>query len=112
MAAPIAVPGIERTKHPNHFDYTEDQLGEKKLAIKTMLELWPGVPYTHAEWVYDMCKNTPESELQEIMRKVDEEPSKYVAEPGESYTMEIVSQEESLENKNLADMVNHESATE
>lgn len=112
MAAPIAIPGYEKIKHENHFNYTEDQLGEKKLALKMMMELYPGVPYTHCEWVYDLCKNTKDSELQDIMRKVDEEPSKYVATPGESYTMEIIDADQSLEKKYIAIDKNDESSTE
>ena len=103
MAAPVAVPGFERKTNDNHFGYTEDQLGEKKLALKTMMELYPGVPYTHCEWVYDLCKNTPEKELKEIMRKVDSEPSKYVATPGESYDLEVIDASDSLINNEIVE---------
>jgi|TARA_A100001015_G_scaffold315516_1_gene427521 hypothetical protein len=100
MAAPVAVPGFERVKNENPFGYTEDQLGEKKLALKTMMELYPGVPYSHAEWVYDLCKNTPEEQLKQIMKKVDEEPSRYVATPGESYDLEVIDSSDSLMTNN------------
>ena len=63
---------------------------ERKLAVKTMVELYPGVSAYHAELVYDFCKNTPEAELKEIMKKVEEEPSRFIAEPGESFNMEIL----------------------
>ena len=114
MTAPIAVPGYERTKNDNHFGYTEDQLGEKKLAIKTMMELYPGVPYTHAEWVYDLCKNTPQKELDEIMGRVDSEPSRFVAIPGESYGLEVIDAHNSLnaDEKNVCMDSKNESSEE
>lgn len=112
-----AIPGFERFENPNHFGYTEDQLGERKLALKTMKELYPTVPTLWAEWVYDLCKNTPEDKLKEIMEKVDTEPSRFVAEAGESYTMEIIDPEESLqlneqntEKKNIDNIIKDESS--
>ena len=96
MAAPVAVPGFTRKESANPFNYTEDQLGEKKLALKTMMELYPGVPYTHAEWVYDLCKNTSQEKLDKMMKKIDLEPSRYVAKAGESYTLDVVDASMSL----------------
>jgi hypothetical protein len=65
----ISIPDCPQHKNDNPFGYTEDQLAEKKIALKTMHEIWPTVSPTHAEWVYDMCKNTNESKLLEIMKK-------------------------------------------
>jgi hypothetical protein len=45
----MEVPGFERKKHENFFNYTDDQLLEKQLALKTMKELWPDVPTYYAE---------------------------------------------------------------
>ena len=73
----IAVPGLEHKKEENHFNYTEDELAAKKLALKTMKELWPNVQALHAEWVYDLCKNTSEEMLKEIMHKVETTPTKF-----------------------------------
>ena len=115
--ASYAIPGFERVETPNHFGYTEDQLGERKLALKTMKELYPDVPNLWAEWVYDLCKNTPEEKLKEIMEKVDREPSRFIAEAGESHSMEIVDAEESLlnneqntEKKNIDNIIKDESS--
>ena len=77
MALSLEGSGISRKEPENHFNYTEDQLAEKKLALKTMCELLPDVSPLYAEWVYDMCKNTPEDKLKEIMKKVEEEPSRF-----------------------------------
>lgn len=74
----IAVPGFSRKKADNHFAYTDTQLAERKLALKQMHELWPDVNPLHAEWVYDLCKNTPDAKLCEIMEKVDTVPSKHL----------------------------------
>ena len=74
----IAVPGFERKTPENPFSYTDDQVAERKLALKYMREMWPDVNPLHAEWVYDLCKNTPENKLGEVMRKVDSVPSKHL----------------------------------
>ena len=112
-----AIPGLERVENPNHFGYTEDKLGERKLALKKMCELYPDVPKLWAEWVYDLCKNTPEDKLKEIMERIDTKPSRFVAEAGESYDLEIIDPEESLHNneknkgkKNIDNIIKDESS--
>ena len=70
----MEIQGFERKEESNPFHYTEDQLVERKLAIKSMIDLWPGVCQLHAEWVYDLCKNGTPDELQTIMNKVDTVP--------------------------------------
>jgi hypothetical protein len=82
-----------------------------------MNELYPTVPALWAEWVYDLCKNTSENKLKEIMEKIDTEPSRFVAEAGESYTMEIVDPEQSFnfneqntEKKNIDNIIKDESS--
>jgi len=77
MSAPLAVPGLERKKEPNPFNYTEDQKTERKLALKTMKELWPTVNDLWMEWVYDLCKNTPEDKLKVIMENCDTIPTRH-----------------------------------
>lgn len=74
----IAVPGFERKQPENPFSYTDDQIAERKLALKYMREMWPDVNPLHAEWVYDLCKNTPEDKICEIMEKVNTVPSKHL----------------------------------
>jgi len=73
----MQVEGYERKKHENHFNYTDDQLQEKRLALKTMKELYPDVSSYYAEIVYDMCQNSTQEEIEKIMEKVEEEPFKY-----------------------------------
>lgn len=72
----MEVEGYERKAHENHFNYTDDQLMEKQLALKNMAELWPNVPAFYREMVYDMCKNCSPEELEEIKKKADM-PFKY-----------------------------------
>jgi hypothetical protein len=79
MSAPLTVDGVPRTETPNPFGYTDDQLQEKKLAIKTMRELYPNVPVMYCDWVYDLCKNTPPDEMEEMKKRIDTNPSKYAA---------------------------------
>ena len=73
----MEVPGFERKKHENPFNYTDDELAEKQLALKTMKELYPDVPTYYAELVYDMCKNKTQEEIDKIKEKVENEPFKY-----------------------------------
>ena len=73
----MEVPGLERKKHENPFNYTDDELMEKQLALKTMHDLWPDVPTYYAELVYDMCKNKTPEEIDKIKEKVEKEPFKY-----------------------------------
>ena len=51
MALSVEGSGISRKEPENHLKYTEDQLAEKKLALKTMCELCPDVSPIYAEWV-------------------------------------------------------------
>jgi len=73
----MEVAGLERKQHENPFNYTDDQLMEKQLALKTMKELYPDVPTYYAELVYDMCKNKTQEEIDKIKEKVEKEPFKY-----------------------------------
>ena len=73
----MEVPGFERKKHENPYKYTDDQLIEKQLALKTMKELWPDTPTYYAEIIYDMCKNKTQEEIDIIKEKVENEPFKY-----------------------------------
>ncbi len=73
----MEVEGYSRKQHENHFNYTDDELAEKKIALKTMKELYPDVPEFYAEIVYDMCKNKSQEEIDEIKHKVDTVPFKY-----------------------------------
>lgn len=73
----MEIEGYSRKQHENPFNYTDDQLCEKQLALKTMKELWPEVPTYYAELVYDMCKNKTQEEIDEIKEKVEKEPFKY-----------------------------------
>lgn len=73
----LAVEGLERVKHENPYNYTESQLAEKDLALKKLKEYYPDVPTYYAELAYDLCLNTPQDKLDEIMKKIDTEPSKH-----------------------------------
>jgi hypothetical protein len=73
----MEVAGLERKQHENPFNYTDDQLMEKQLALKTMKELYPDVPTYYAELVYDLCKNKTQEEIDAIKEKVEKEPFKY-----------------------------------
>ena len=78
MSIPLDVEGLGRKQHENPFNYTEDQLQEKQLALKTMKDLYPDVPPFNAEIVYDLCKNNTPEEIDIIKEKISNTPSKYV----------------------------------
>lgn len=73
----MEVSGYSRKQHENPFNYSDDQLLEKQLALKTMKELYPDVPTFYAELVYDMCKNKSQEEIDAIKEKVEKTPFKY-----------------------------------
>jgi hypothetical protein len=94
----LAIPGFERLKHENPYNYTESQLAEKDLALKKLKKYYPTVPTFYAELAYDMCATTSSEKLAEIMEKVDKEPTKYtIPDILVSNAMEIVNAEDSLQ---------------
>ena len=68
---------IPRKQEENHFNYSDDELAEKKLALEKMKIIYPTVPEYYAEMVYDMCKNTEQSKIEEIKQKIETTPFKY-----------------------------------
>ena len=71
------ISGIPRKEPENHFNYTEDDLAEKKLALEKLKIIYPTVSAYYAEMVYDMCKNTDQSKIEEIKQRVETNPFKY-----------------------------------
>jgi hypothetical protein len=67
----LAVPGFERKKHENPYNYSESQLADKDLCLKRSREYYPTVPTYYAELAYDLCINTEQKKLEEIMKKID-----------------------------------------
>jgi hypothetical protein len=94
----LAVPGLHRKKHENPFKYSEAQLADKDLALKKLKEYYPTVPTFYAELVYDLCVNSTQEKLEEIMKKIDSEPSKHkIPEVLVSNKLDIVNAKDSLE---------------
>lgn len=73
----MEIEGYSRKQHENPFNYNDDQLLEKQLALKTMKELYPDVPTYYAEIVYDLCKNSSQEEIDAIKEKIEKTPFKY-----------------------------------
>ena len=73
----LEVKDIPRHKEDNPFGYTDQQKDVKRLALKTMKELYPGVNEYYAELVYDMCYNKTQEEIDAIKEKVETTPFKY-----------------------------------
>ena len=59
-----------RAEPANFYKYNEDQLAEKKLAIEKLKIIYPTVPTYYAELVYDLCKNTDQSKIEEIKQNI------------------------------------------
>jgi len=78
MSIPLEGPGLERKQHENPFNYTDDQLQEKQLALKIMKDLYPDVPPFYADLVYDLCKNNTPEYINDLKEKINNTPSKYV----------------------------------
>lgn len=71
------VRGIPRHKHDNPFNYTDDELAEKALALEKMKTIYKDVPMYYAEMVYDMCKNNDQATIDIIKQKIENTPFKY-----------------------------------
>jgi hypothetical protein len=68
---------IPRHKHDNPFNYNDDQLAEKALALEKMKTIYKDVPMYYAELVYDLCKNNDQNVIDEIKQKIEVTPFKY-----------------------------------
>jgi hypothetical protein len=68
---------IPRKQAENHFNYTEDDLADKALALEKMKTIYPTVPLFYAELVYDLCKNTDQAKIELIKQKIESTPFKY-----------------------------------
>jgi len=71
------ISGIPRYETPNPYNYNEDQLADKALAMAKMKIIYPTVDAYYASMVYDMCVNTKKEELDEIKKRVETNPFKY-----------------------------------
>jgi hypothetical protein len=77
----ITVPestGIKRAKGSNPYNYTEAQLAEREVCLKQLATLYPSVSRGNAEMAYDICMNTPEDKLHQIMDRVDTVPPRHI----------------------------------
>jgi len=73
----IDVSGIPRHQPANPYNYNEDQLADKALAMAKLKIIYPTVDEYYASMVYDMCVNTKAEELEEIKKRVEKNPFKY-----------------------------------
>ena len=77
MTTPLKIDGYERKEKDNPFNYSEDELQDKQIALKTMREIYPDVSPFYADIVYDLCKNNSKEFIEELKIKIDNTPSKY-----------------------------------
>ena len=93
------IPDMPRAKHKDPFNYTEEQLLQKKIDMKLIKELYPNANPFYAEKVYDMLKNTTEAEQEEIKKKVLNEPTRHIIpEVLVSHDCSILTPEEAADN--------------
>jgi hypothetical protein len=76
MSAPIRVEGLSNVETPNPYNYTEEQKQQKELAVRTMHELYPNVPIMYCDWVYDLCTNSTQEEIEKMKNRIDTIPSR------------------------------------
>ena len=68
------VDDLPRHAPSNPFAYTEAQLAEKKRTLEELGRLYPDVNPLWREWVYDLCVNTPEDELEAMKARIAASP--------------------------------------
>ena len=73
----LSIDGLERVKHENVYNYTEQELAQKDQYMRQMKLLWPDVSQYWAELALDICMTKSEEEQKEIMKRIDTEPSKH-----------------------------------
>ena len=78
MSAPLNIPEYSRKEKDNPFNYNEDEILDKQLALKRMQEIYPDVPMFYADLVYDLCKNNSQDYINELKEKINNTPSKYI----------------------------------
>ena len=66
-----------RAQPANPYNYDEDQLAAKILALEKMKVIYPTVDPYYAGLVYDMCVNTAPDKIEEIKKRVETTPFKY-----------------------------------
>ena len=72
----LSIQGLNRVKPDNPYNYTEEQLALKDQYMRQIKLLYPDVSQYWAEVALDLCLTKSEEELQEIMKRIDTEPSK------------------------------------
>jgi allophanate hydrolase subunit 2 len=75
----LAVPGFERKKEDNPYGYTEDQIADRKIALKLMREMWPDVnPNARRMGLRLSARTLPKTNSRSLWSKVETEPSKHL----------------------------------
>ncbi len=70
------IEGLERKKEENPFNYNEEQLQEKKIALKLMKDLYPLANEYYSELIYDYCKNNSQEEIDKMKERIEKTPPK------------------------------------
>ena len=73
----LKIEGLERKKQENHYNYTDDQLLEKKISLKLMKDTYPLSNEYYNEMIYDLCVNTSAEDMEELKKKIETTPFKY-----------------------------------
>ena len=74
---------IPRHVPSNPYNYSAAQLAERKKTLKDLAKVYPSLPFSWLEMVYDFEKNTSREEIQRIINeKLWEKPGKFT--PGQN----------------------------
>ena len=72
----LSIQGLNRVKHENPYNYSDEQLALKDQYLRQIKLLWPDINSYYAELALDICMTKSEEEQKEIMKRIDTEPSK------------------------------------
>ena len=71
------VEGVPRHDAPNPFKYDEDALAQKAHWLRELAHMYPHVNALWREWVYDLCLNTPQQELDAMKARIATTPGRH-----------------------------------
>jgi len=73
----LSIQGLNRVKHENPYNYSDEQLALKDQYLRQIKLLWPDINSYYAELALDICMTKSEEEQKEIMARIDSVPSKH-----------------------------------
>jgi|DEB0MinimDraft_6_1074348.scaffolds.fasta_scaffold96470_2 hypothetical protein len=93
----LSIQGLNRVKHENPYNYSDEQLALKDQYLRQIKLLWPDANSYYAELALDLCLTKSEEEQREIMKRIDSTESKHkIPEILTSNTLQILDNSDNL----------------